>query len=197
MLEYLDGNTTAIIVLHEIYGVNDFIIKCCRQYHLEGYDVFCPNLFRNNMAFPYENSKEAYQAYRNSVGFDAYKKINALALELKQSYAKVFIIGFSVGATLAWRCSESPLYDGVICCYGSRIRDCTAVVPQCPALLVFARQDSFDVAKTVGQLRGKKHTTIEIIDGAHGFADCYCTSYSQPAAELLDRLRINFLAARK
>lgn len=195
LFEYMDGNTTALIILHEIYGINDFIKDSCRQYHEEGYDVFCPNLFCRQAAFPYTKAEEAYHAYRSTVGFDAYREIDLLAAQLKQRYAKVLVLGFSVGATLAWRCSESPFYDGIICCYGSRIRDYLTVAPNCPVLLIFAEQDSFDVAGTAIRLRSKKYTAVERIDGKHGFADCYSENYSQPGAALLDKLRKDFWAA--
>lgn len=52
--------------------------------------------------FTYLESSEAYKYFMDKVGFDFYKKVEELAGKLKHTYDKVFIMGFSVGATIAW-----------------------------------------------------------------------------------------------
>lgn len=131
----------AIILLHEIYGVNDFIKKQCQKYQKMGFDIFCPNLLEHT-PFLYEESDEAYNYFIQNVGFDKYTEINNLANSLKKQYNKIFLLGFSAGATIAWRCGENSLYSGIIACYGSRIRDYTDLNPVCPTLLLFAKEDS-------------------------------------------------------
>lgn len=191
--KYLNGNCTAIIILHEIYGVNDFVSGIGQRYHSEGFDVYCPNLYKTNTFFSYENSEEAYSTFINEIGFEAYEKINKLVNELKIIYQEVFIIGFSVGATIAWKCSENESCDGVIGCYGSRIRDYLTVTPQCPVLLTFAKQDSFDVSAVADELQNKKRVEIEILDGKHGFVDMFSHNYSASHAQLFDQFRLKFL----
>lgn len=61
-------------------------------------------------------------------------------------------------------------------------------------LLIFAKQDSFDVAGVSTKLCGKRNTTLKILNAEHGFADCYSENYSETAATLLDKLRKDFLA---
>lgn len=183
----------AIIVLHEIYGINNFIMDVCHQYYAEGYDVYCPDLLNFGKAFLYSEAKAAYSTFVSSVGFEVYKEINALASSIKTAYSKIMIIGFSVGATIAWRCSEQILYDGIICCYGSRIRDYLMLNPKCPVLLVFAKYDSFDVAETKIQLQNKKNTSIEILEASHGFIDSYSNNYNCQEAKTFNQLRKAFL----
>ncbi len=194
MIQYRNGNKTAIIVLHEIYGVNDFMMDVCHQYHAEGYDVYCPNLLSLQTAFPYANAQEAYNTFMHTVGFDAYKEINRLASNLSADYSKLFLVGFSVGATIAWRCSEAMLYDGIVCCYGSRIRDFLMVEPRCPVLLVFAKYDAFDVTGCIRQLQSKKNTEIELLEAGHGFVDAHSESYCHPASKKFNQLRKTFLS---
>lgn len=192
MLKYVSGNKTALIFLHEIYGINAFAKDCCQQYHTEGYDVFCPELYGRPITFPYTKADEAYSTFRRAAGFDTYRKINSLASVLRQTYANIVVIGFSVGATVAWRCSETSLYDGMICCYGSRIRDFLTIEPQCPTLLIFAQKDTFDVQGTAAQLCCKNNTLVKVIDGRHGFADHYSENYNYASAKVLDKLRKDF-----
>lgn len=143
MKQYIGGGAAAIIVLHEIYGINNFIADQCRAYRAEGYDVYCPNLLGREAVYAYEESQAAYHSFIETVGFGVYGRINALAANLKARYQTVLAVGFSVGATIAWRCGgESAALDGILCCYGSRTRDYVSVSPICPALLIFAKNDS-------------------------------------------------------
>jgi len=72
MIKKISNNKKAVIILHEIYGINRFIKDVCSEYHI--------------------------------LGFDLYKEVEQLVEKAKFTYDKVFIIGFSVGATIAWRC---------------------------------------------------------------------------------------------
>lgn len=194
MLSYIKDNPSAIIVLHEIYGINAFIKDVCRQYHEEGYDVYCPNLRGGEGAFPYADTQAAYASFKENVGFTAYLQINALIHDLKMRYQTVVVTGFSVGATIAWLCSESAYCDGALCCYGSRIRDYVSVTPKCPALLIFAKEDAFDVARVCAQLRTKERVIVEIMDAGHGFVDPYAKRYAADQARDFHARRREFFA---
>lgn len=54
MLSIRNGSETVIIVLHEIYGVNQHIKLICGHFSLKGYDVMCPNLININTSFSYK-----------------------------------------------------------------------------------------------------------------------------------------------
>lgn len=43
-MNYIKNNKNALIVLHEIYGVNKFIEDVCVQYQKQDFDAYCPNL---------------------------------------------------------------------------------------------------------------------------------------------------------
>ena len=178
LIKYIHKSDVAIVVLHEIYGINSFIEDVCQKYYKYGYDVFCPELLGEKRVFPYSKVQEAYDFFINNVGFDIYKKVEKLINDLKSEYKYVFVAGYSVGATIAWRCSEDSFCDGIICCYGSRIRDYMDVIPKCPTLLVFAKHDSFDVDSISCQLSRKQNIQIEILDANHGFIDRYSNNYS-------------------
>lgn len=167
----------AIILLHEIYGVNQFVKEQYKKFVEDGYDVFCPNMI-HRASFSYDESIEAYDFFMKNVGFEAYKEINGFVNKLKDKYDNVFIIGFSAGATIAWRCSENSSCSGIVACYGSRIRDYTEINPICPTLLIFAKKDSFDVHALTCQLLDKKHLTALEFDAGHGFLDPHSKQYN-------------------
>lgn len=185
-------NKQAIIVLHEIYGINEFLKSTCEKFKDAGFDVFCPDMI-GGISFPYEQVQKAYDHFAKHVGFDIYKEISESVKPLKEKYKKVFIIGFSIGATVAWRCCENSLCDGIVACYGSRIRDYTDLNPACPTLLLLAKEDSFDVNSLVGKLNGKQHLVIHEYNARHGFIDSFNKYYDLQATKSAEKLVFNFL----
>lgn len=193
LIKYIHKSNIAIVVLHEIYGANNFIKDVCQKYYKDGYDVFCPELLGDRKVFSYSESQEAYGFFIDNVGFDIYKQVEKLINDLKSEYKYVLVIGYSVGATIAWRCSEDSLCDGIVCCYGSRIRDYMEATPKCPTLLVFAKHDSFDVDSIFCQLSRKQNVQIEILDANHGFIDTYSKNYSDVQAQVFSTKEKSFL----
>lgn len=187
-----ENSKQAIIVLHEIYGVNQFIKDQCQQFTEAGYDVFCPNLI-NKLPYSYDESIEAYDYFMKNVGFEVYKEISDFVNKLKDKYESIFIIGFSIGATIAWRCCENTLCSGIVACYGSRIRDYTYLNPTCPTLLLFAKEDSFDVHTIVCQLGDKQNLSIIEFDAKHGFLDSYSKYYEIQQSKFAKESIIEFI----
>ena len=134
MISIQNHSDTAIIVIHEIYGVDKHISSVCDSLAKEKYDVFCPNLLTNRQT-PFKHSEEAaaYQYFMQNVGFESAKRqIETLSRQLRSQYRFCFIVGYSVGAATAWLCSQyEGLYDGIVCFYGSRIRDYQTLEPKC------------------------------------------------------------------
>lgn len=187
-----ENSKKAIIVLHEIYGINEFIKNQCQKFIEAGYDVYSPNMI-DKPPFSSEESIEAYDFFTKNVGLEVYIEISDFVNQLKEKYDNVFIIGFSVGATIAWRCCENSLCSGIVACYGSRIRDYTYLNPTCPTLLLFAKEDSFDVHAMVCQLRDKQRLTIIEFDADHGFLDSYSKRYIAQQAKCADESITQFI----
>lgn len=96
----------------------------------------------------------AYDYFMSQVGLDAYfkKTLDALTHE-KEAFE---LIGFSVGATTAWRVAAQPIANlkAVTCFYGSQIRNFATLQPLVPTKLVFpAYEAHFDVDALIKHLR--------------------------------------------
>jgi len=196
MLQLLKKSEKLIIVIHEIYGINQHMKNFCELLSNQDFDVICPNLLEREQSFDYSEEEIAYLNFMENVGFtDATLKIKNLLLDVKHKYQKIYIIGFSVGATVAWLCSEEECLDGVVGYYGSRIRNYTQLVPRCPTILFFPQEEeSFSVDELISNLQIKN---IEIYKyfGQHGFSDPYSTkfnekSYKNALNEMLSFLKI-------
>ncbi len=194
-MEIINNSNSAIIVLHEIYGINQHIQSVCKRFSKAGYDIICPNLIIRNQPYKYDLQEEAYHNFMNNVGFDlAVQEVKQILVKAKQKYKNIFIIGYSIGATIAWLCSdEEDTCNGIIGYYGSRIRNYVKVTPKCPALLLFSEEESsFDVKELVASLK-KQQVDVHILEGKHGFSDPFSKNYSEQSAEEAARLVDKFL----
>ncbi|MGC5328685.1 dienelactone hydrolase family protein [Brevibacillus sp. SYSU BS000544] len=181
MISINQNSTTAIIVVHEIYGLNQYMNDYCEKLARQGFDVYCPDLLQRASHYEYSEEPTAYVNFVEKIGFThSNSMIRRLIGEIRNQYKYVFVIGFSVGATVAWVCSSDARVDGIVGYYGSRIRDFLEITPQCPVLLIYGQSEkSVDVDQLTGVLRLNKNITIQRFDGEHGFADWYSPKYNE------------------
>lgn len=180
---------TAIIILPEIFGQNQFIQSVAGLLASKNYQpVFLEPLTYN---FAYENKDEAHSYFLKTFGFSFADVFTGAIAGLKLNYKRVGLLGFSVGATLAWLCCKNADSgaDFVIGCYGSRIRDFLHHQPCAPTLLLFAQNDSFVLEPVVAKLREKPLVTLEVYPASHGFMDSFGPSYhSKEAPKAFEKL---------
>ncbi|MEH6939092.1 dienelactone hydrolase family protein [Bacillus sp. JJ664] len=194
MHQILKKSDKLIIVLHEIYGINLHIRNFCELLSTQDFDVICPNLLEREQAFEYSEEEIAYLNFMENVGFsDATQKIKNLLVDVKDKYQKIYIIGFSVGATVAWLCGEEECLDGVVGYYGSRIRSYTQLVPRCPTILFFPQEErSFSVDELISNLQ-IKNIEIYTYFGQHGFSDPYSTKFNEESYQNAFNEMLNFI----
>lgn len=189
---------TAVVLLHEIYGINDHILSMYNKFKNGGYDTYCIDLL-NGKVFNYDEAEEAYSYFMNQIGFEnvKLKVLNYISDNLR-NYDKVFLLGYSIGATTAWLCSEEKgLVSGVIGYYGSRIRDYLNVEPKVAVLLFFpSKEDAFDVKTLIDKLKYKEKVQVHQFEGFHGFADSNSKYYDYKSKELSEKIANEFINCR-
>jgi dienelactone hydrolase len=185
MISIQKDSDTAIIVVHEIYGINQHMKYVCQSLSEYDFDVLCPNLLERETPFDYSQEEDAYSNFMENVGFtNALVAIKNLLSDIKDEYEKIFVVGFSVGATVAWLCSEEQLVDGIIGYYGSRIRNYMEISPQCPTLLFFPQEEkSFNVDELISALDNKNKVEVHKFNGQHGFSDPFSPKYNEESAK--------------
>lgn len=149
-----------------------------------GFDVVCPNILQDDNVSPYEQEQQAYHNFMEHIGFEqAAQQTKILLEELMQKYEAVYIVGFSIGATVAWLCSELNGIQHIIGYYGSRIRSYLDITPHCPVTLFYGNEEkSFDVKILIEALR-KKKVRVFVFEGAHGFADKCADAYNENSSQ--------------
>jgi len=200
MLNIIRGKESAIIVLHEIYGINPHIKLICEHYLAAGYDVFCPNFVEPRGYFDYSREGEAYQYFVKNIGFPSMvQQVNKILMKSRTDYRNVFLLGFSAGATTAWICSETEnAVDRVICYYGSRIRDYQNITPKCPILLIFAEEEkAFDVSELTCTLGQKQFVDVHVLNGKHGFSDPFSKHFNEQLQQKAQKLVDEFITNAK
>lgn len=192
MIQIHKKSGTVIIVIHEIYGINQHMQSFCELLSKQSFDVICPNLLERETPFDYFQEEIAYRNFMENVGFAyAMHKIKDILSDVKDEYEKIFIIGFSVGATVAWLCSDEECVDGVVGYYGSRIRKYVELTPQCPTMLFFPQEEkSFNVDELISTL---ENIEIHKFNGKHGFSDPYSPQYNEESAQKAFSEMVNFL----
>ncbi len=194
------NSDTVIIVLHEIYGINNHIRVICETLAKEKNDVICPSLLLPGQSFSPEEEVIAYNNFIQNIGVSfAQQKVENLSLEIRNDYKYRFIIGYSIGATLAWLCSQREgLYNGIVGFYGSRIRDYKDIVPKCPTLLFFPSEEkTFDINSLTEELSIKEDIRIVQVNALHGFADPWSSRYCSEVSEETSRKTINFINSQR
>ncbi|WP_028608808.1 dienelactone hydrolase family protein [Paenibacillus harenae] len=184
MIRIKKDSDHAIIVVHEIYGINKHMEYVCKSLSKYGFDVFCPNLLTRSTPFDYLQEEDAYLNFMENVGFEnAAVTVKRLLTNIRDDYKKIVVVGFSAGATVAWLCSEERLVDGVIGYYGSRIRSYMETSPRCPVLLFFPQEEkSFHVDELLPALNNINNVEAHQMSGHHGFSDPYSPHYNEDSA---------------
>lgn len=194
-MKIIDNHDSVIIVLHEIYGINQHIQMVCEKFSMKGYDIICPNLIELAEPFNYDLQEEAYQHFINNIGFDsAVQQAKQVIIQAKKQYRNIYLLGYSIGATIAWLCSgEENICNGIIGYYGSRIRDYMNINPKCPVLLIFpTEEDSFNVEELVNSLE-QRNISVYMLNGKHGFSDPFSKNYCVQSFEKAEKLVDSFL----
>ena len=180
-MELKQNSNQCVILLHEIYGINSHMNYYANALYEKGFDVYVPNLLQRTTAFTYEEEELAYKNFVENIGFEKAKsKINALINDLSKEYSHIRIIGFSIGATIAWLCSDNASVHKVVGFYGSRIRQYTDVVPKAETILLFGeREKSFNPLDLKISLAAYSNVSIHLVEAEHGFADPFSAKYNE------------------
>ncbi|MCI0764140.1 dienelactone hydrolase family protein [Bacillus sp. TL12] len=187
----------ALIVVHEIYGVNEHMQDIISNFSSTLVDVFCPNLLQLDSPFHYDDEQKAYSHFMQNVGFQHGKEnIEEMIETLSKTYSYIGLIGFSIGATISWLCSNNPKVQSIIGCYGSRIRDYSYMIPTCPTLLIFPETElNCSVSSLITTLQEQNNPSLHIkqLPGEHGFLDPYTVKYNKESTKQAYKIIDSFL----
>lgn len=155
---------TGIVLVHEIFGVNDYITAVADRLAATGHVVVSPDLFwRIDPDRPLDHSDEALGIAFERVGrldFPAAVADSVEALGFTRALPEVdrgvAVMGFCLGGTVAFAAGIEGDPEAIVSYYGSGVADHLprAAELTCPAMFVFGTHDPFipnEVADAVEQ----------------------------------------------
>lgn len=194
------GKGPGIVLLQEIFGVNQHIRNVADQYAADGYVVIAPDLFwragaRIELGYDEAGWKRAVELY-SAIDFDKAQSDVAATLKVLRAHEgtagqKIASLGYCFGGKLSFHTAANGLVDAAVAYYGGGIQDSLDRAEQIkvPVLMHFGSVDSHipneAVQSIAERFEGNDAVEIHVYQGAeHGFNCNHRSSYSQrPAAE--------------
>ena len=194
------SNGKAVVIIQEIFGVNQHIRGVADGYARDGYLAIAAALFdrvRPGIEMGYSDpEKQEGMQYAKRVSPDSLKDIEAaIAYAAGKVGAKhVGVVGFCFGGTLAWLAATRLNAAAAVAYYGGRIAENAAQQPRCPVMLHFGKLDKHIGPEEWDKIR-QAHPEVPLFlyDAGHGF-NCELRSDYEPTSAKLARERtLDFL----
>jgi carboxymethylenebutenolidase len=189
-----------LVVVQEIFGVNQHIRKVTDGFAADGYLSIAPALF-DRVERGYETGYgpqdiERGRATRGKLTLDqAMMDVKATVKELAKAGVKVGVVGYCFGGTIAWLAATR--IDGVSAAvgyYGGGIADTANETPRCPVLLHFGETDQSIPKEHHAKIRAAHPTLpMHIYPAGHGFNCDQRASYHEPSAVLARSRTLDFV----
>jgi carboxymethylenebutenolidase len=190
-----------MVVIQEIFGVNNHIRAVCDRLAGEGYKAVAPALFdRTQKDFQSGYTPDEIANARKFVAnpnWDAMLRDTDAAIKELKGAGPVGIIGFCMGGSIAFlsACRLAGL-SASVCYYGGAIAKFADEKPRCPTQMHFGEADQGIPMSDVEQIK-KKRTDAEIYVypvAGHGFHCDERGSFHSDSAKLAWERSMAFLA---
>lgn len=195
----------ALVLVQEIFGVNEHIRSVADGYAKDGFLVLAPALFDRyergvELKYTGEDSNKANALWKKLNPDTALLDLAAAYENLQSSGKKTGVLGYCFGGLMSWlsatRGEKVRMHPG--CCVGyypGGIGKYATEKPSCPVMLHFGGADSH-IGADQREAVHKANPTVEIFvyKGAeHAFNRDVHTSYHPEAAKLARQRSLDFL----
>jgi carboxymethylenebutenolidase len=191
----------AVVVIQEIFGVNQHIRAVCDRLAGEGYVAIAPSIFdRIEPGFTSGYSPEEVATARKFVAnpdWAAMLRDTQAAIDAVKDVGPVGIIGFCLGGSVAYAAATKLSgLSGAIGYYGGAIVRFADDRPKVPTQLHFGEKDAGIPLSDVEAIKAKRpEVEIHVYPGAqHGFNCDARASYDKASADIAWPRSIAFLA---
>lgn len=179
----------ALVVIQEIFGVNNHIRSITERFAKEGYLAIAPAMFDRyqrdfETGYGPDGMAEALAIVPKIEPAKALLDIAAAHDDVK-AVGKVGIVGFCFGGTMAWLSACRLKFDAASCYYGGQIARAAKEKPQCPVIMHFGAKDAHIPLTAVDEIRkAQPNVPIYLYDAGHGFSCDERASYDEAAHDL-------------
>jgi len=189
-----------LVVIQEVFGVNDHIRRVCDGFAAEGYAVIAPALFdraERGVALDYDEAGLARgREIRTALGWDDPLRDVAAAVTALGGAGPAGVIGYCWGGSLAWLAATRLDVACAVGYYGGQIAAFVDERPRCPVLLHFGERDPIIPAEDVGRIReAHPEVPVHVYPAGHGFNCDARSDYDGESARLARERTLAHLAA--
>ena len=195
-----DDPRGSVVVIQEIFGVNQHIRDVVDGFADEGYAALAPQVFDRSqrdveLGYSPDDMNDGLRLAFNETSRDnALIDLQAATEEIGK-YGKVGIVGFCYGGLLSWlsACSVRGLSAAVVY-YGGGIAGELEKPSTCPVMMHFGELDSMIPPDQVDAIKtALPDAEIYTYEADHGFNCDHRDSYSAEASALARRRTLAFL----
>jgi len=189
-----------LVVVQEIFGVNQHIRSVTDGYAKDGFLAVAPALFdriERGVELAYDG--EDMQKARSFIPkLDIEKSLADVAAAIVYAGSatgkKVGVIGYCYGGTIAWLAATRLHVDAAVGYYGGRTSNYANEPLSAPVMLHFGKLDAHIPAEEVATVQAA-HPEVEIYwyDAGHGFNCDARGSYNKEAADEARARSLSFL----
>lgn len=177
------GKAPVVLVIHEIFGLTDWVRGVADQLAAEGYIAIAPDMLSGKgpngggtESFEGDKVREAIRALQPD---DVAARLNAVrdyALALPAASAKIGVVGFCWGGSQSWNYAvRQPAVSAAVVYYGTGPKDTADYAKiTCPVLGLYGGDDArvnatIDVSHNEMKTQGKSFTHLIFGGAGHGF----------------------------
>jgi carboxymethylenebutenolidase len=172
----------AVVVLHEVFGVNADMRQTCEELASRGFIAVCPDLFwRQTPGTDLGVTSEAdwhaglalYEAYDRNIGVSDIIETMSVARDLEGSSGKVAVMGYCLGGLMTFLTAARATVDAAVEFHGADTEKYLDEAPaiSAPMMVHLAEEDEFISKEAQADIRAALETrpNVEIFSypGCH------------------------------
>ena len=191
------GSGPGIVLLQEIFGVNEYLISAAARYAALGYVVLCPDLYwriQPGTALPHTDQAMG-QAFELVGRLDLDLAVLDIAITaehlraLPEVTGPIALAGFCLGGSLAYAAAPAARPACVVSYYGTVVTERPELLGEidCPVLIHFGGSDPFIPRDQVAvvEAAAESHDDVEVVvqeAGGHAFDNNFAPGFHHPEA---------------
>ncbi len=190
-----------VVVIQEIFGVNNHIRSVCDRLAEAGYVALAPQVFdrvERDFESGYTADEVAHaRTFIAKLDWDKVMMDTEAAIDALKKEGAVAVMGFCLGGSVSWiAATKVGGLAAAVCYYGGQIMQHIDKKPRCPVQMHFGGQDTHIPVSDVEIMKQKQpEAEIYIYQHAgHGFHCDERGSYDQPSSRIAWERTLGFLS---
>lgn len=199
----------AVVVLHEVFGVNADIRKTCDELAGKGFLAIAPDLFWRQEAgvdlsvtseADWQHGLRLYQAYDRDAGADDIQDVVVATAQLPDCTGKVAVLGYCLGGLMSFLTAVRYKVDAAVVYHGGDTERYLDEVDglDAPLLMHLGEEDEFISKPAQEEIKGalaeNPNATVFSYPGQrHAFSRHNGAHYNAAAAALANERTYDFL----